>query len=92
MLYFYAGWMLVMNLIDFVLMFADKQKAKKGLWRIPEKTLMGFAVLGGALGGFLGMKLFHHKTKHPLFYIGLPLTLGLHLVILAGLIHHGVLR
>ena len=91
MLYLYAGWMLVMNLIDFFLMFLDKQKARRNKWRIPEKTLFGFALLGGALGGYLGMKLFRHKTRHPLFYIGLPTAFILHALLATALFYYGVL-
>lgn len=80
-----------MNLIDFFLMFLDKQKARRNKWRIPEKTLFGFALLGGALGGYLGMKLFRHKTLHPLFYIGLPTVLILHALLAAALFYYGVL-
>jgi len=56
-------------------MYADKQKAKKGLWRIPEKTLFLISILGGSLGGILGMYIFRHKTKHWKFVIGMPLIL-----------------
>lgn len=50
----------------------DKFKARRGLWRIPEKTLFLSALLGGAMGSILGMKLFRHKTKHRSFTIGMP--------------------
>ncbi|WP_277673862.1 DUF1294 domain-containing protein [Piscibacillus halophilus] len=72
---------LVMSLIGFTIMGIDKRKARQGRWRTPEKTLWLIAVLGGAPGMWIGMKLFRHKTKHPLFKFGLPvLTL---LIILA---------
>lgn len=80
-----------MNLIDFFLMFLDKQKARRNKWRIPEKTLFGFALLGGALGGYFGMKLFRHKTLHPLFYIGLPTAFILHALLATALFYYGVL-
>ena len=50
----------------------DKRKAIKHQYRIPEKTLFLVAILGGSLGGFLGMELFRHKTKHMKFVIGFP--------------------
>ena len=55
------------SLIAFILYGADKSKAKRGAWRIPEKVLLGFSLLGGAVGGLLGMLLFRHKTKHWYF-------------------------
>ena len=69
-------YLLIINALSFLLMLIDKQKAKKGLWRIPEKTLFAVALLGGSLGGIAGMKVFHHKTKHLKFSLGLPLILA----------------
>jgi len=69
------GYLVVINCITFFLFWMDKQKSKKQAWRIPEKTLLGFSVIGGSLGSICGMHTFHHKTKHPIFYIGLPLIL-----------------
>jgi uncharacterized membrane protein YsdA (DUF1294 family) len=66
-------------------MLIDKQKAKKNRWRIPEKVLLGISFIGGSLGGIIGMYLFRHKTKHPLFYISLPLMLIGHSILLAYL-------
>ena len=63
----------VMSVFLFAMMGLDKFKAKTGRWRIPEKTLFVFALLGGALGGTAGMFLFHHKTRHPAFRLGFPL-------------------
>lgn len=68
-------YLLLINLTGFFAMFLDKQKAKKGKWRIPEKTLFLFAFLGGSLGTTLGMHSFHHKTKHWYFKFGMPLIL-----------------
>lgn len=61
-----------MNLLLFLLMGADKAKAKRGARRIPEATLFFLAVLGGSLGGMLGMGVFHHKTQHNSFRLGFP--------------------
>ncbi len=69
-------YLLLINAAAFGLMLADKQKARRGQWRIPERTLLGTAVLGGSLGAIAGMYLFRHKTKHPKFYLGLPLILA----------------
>ena len=68
-------YLLLINLTGFFAMFLDKQKAKKGKWRISEKTLFLFAFLGGSLGTTLGMHTFRHKTKHWYFKFGMPLIL-----------------
>lgn len=60
------------NLIAFALMGIDKYKAIHNRWRIPEKTLFMSAIPFSALGAILGMKIFHHKTKHRKFVIGMP--------------------
>ncbi len=68
-----ALWLLVMSLILFFVMGADKRRAKSEKRRVPEKTLFLLAALGGALGGTLGMHTFRHKTKHWYFAWGFPL-------------------
>ncbi|WP_117170529.1 DUF1294 domain-containing protein [Paraliobacillus sediminis] len=75
-------YVFLVNLIAFILMGLDKRKAKKGKWRIPEKTLWFSAVMGGAFGSLLGMQLFRHKTKHKAFTIGMPLVIMLHITII----------
>lgn len=60
------------NLIGFILMGLDKRKAKKRQWRVLEKTLWFVTIIGGALGLFAGMQVFHHKTKHRHFRVGVP--------------------
>ena len=68
-------YLVVMNIIGFTIMGIDKSKAKRGAWRIPEKTLFLIAILGGSIGSLLGMKQFRHKTKHKTFTIGMPAIL-----------------
>ena len=68
-------YLLVINAVAFVLMLADKYKAKKNLWRIPEATLMMSAALGGSIGALAGMYTFRHKTKHLKFTLGVPAIL-----------------
>ena len=63
-------------------MFLDKQKAKRGKWRISEKTLFLFAIIGGSLGSTLGMHLFRHKTKHWYFKLGMPLILIIQIILI----------
>lgn len=67
------GYLVILNLIAFITYGVDKQKAKKGAWRISEKTLILLAVFGGSIGAYAGMQVFRHKTKHALFFIGVPL-------------------
>ena len=74
-------YLVLVNAVAFLLMLADKLKARKGAWRIPEATLIGIAAIGGSLGAICGMKLSRHKTKHPKFYIGLPLIFALQIVL-----------
>lgn len=62
-------WLFSINVILFSLMRFDKQQARKGKQRIPEKTLLFLGFLGGATGGMLGMNMFRHKTKHRYFYL-----------------------
>ena len=75
--------LLVMNLISFALMGIDKVKAKRGSWRVPEKTLFLVTALFGGLGGTLGMRVFRHKTKHWYFKYGFPALLVVQIALLA---------
>ena len=72
----------IINLIGFFAMFLDKQKAKRGKWRIPEKTLFLLAAIGGSLGTTLGMHVFRHKTKHWYFKLGMPLILIVQIILI----------
>ena len=69
-------YLLIINAAAFLLMLTDKHKARKNLWRIPEKTLFAAAILGGSLGAMAGMYVFRHKTKHLSFVIGMPVILA----------------
>ena len=73
------AYLAAINLVTFFVYGVDKRKARKGQWRVPEKTLFLLPLLGGSLGGILGMKAFHHKTKHWYFRWGLPAILVLQL-------------
>ena len=72
---FFLFYLLLINAAAFVLMLADKQKARKNRWRIPERTLMLSALLGGSIGALAGMYLFRHKTRHAKFTLGIPAIL-----------------
>lgn len=65
----YLGVLAALSFVAFVMYFADKQKAKKGKWRIPEKVLLGIGFIGGAVGALAAMQVFRHKTKHYYFYL-----------------------
>ncbi len=80
MLRYLVYYLLFINLLALMLMGVDKHRAKRHRWRIPERTLLLTAVLGGSIGGIAGMLLFRHKTKHAKFYIGLPVILGVQIV------------
>lgn len=68
-------YLAVINIAGFALMGIDKSRAKRQVWRIPEKTLFLCALLGGSLGAIIGMNTFRHKTKHWYFKYGLPAIL-----------------
>ena len=84
-------WVLVWTLIAFVLMGADKWKARHDNWRVPEKTLFLSAILGGSVGALAGMYLFRHKTKHLSFTIGMPVILALQIALVLALRFRGYL-
>ncbi|WP_082233634.1 DUF1294 domain-containing protein [Halobacillus massiliensis] len=67
-------YLLIVSLFEFFLMGYDKKRAREGKWRVSEKTFWLLAAAGGAAGGFLGMYVFRHKTKHVSFVIGMPLV------------------
>ncbi len=79
-------WLVAVNGAGFLLMGLDKWKAKRGAWRIPEKTLFTAAVLGGTPGVIAGMQTFRHKTRHRKFKYGLPVLLALQLAAAAWLL------
>ena len=68
-------WLAAINLLTFIVYGADKRRARKGKWRVPEKTLFLLPLLGGSIGALLGMRVFHHKTKHWYFVWGIPAIL-----------------
>ena len=81
-LYLYLA---IINAAGLILMLVDKHKARKNRWRIPERTLLTVAAIGGSLGSYIGMQLFRHKTKHAAFSIGIPVILAVHILILVFL-------
>ena len=68
-------YLLIINAAGFLVMSADKLYAKKNMWRVPERTLLSVAVIGGSIGVWAGMYAVRHKTRHLKFVIGVPLIL-----------------
>lgn len=81
-------YLIIINAAGFLFMLADKLKAKNGVFRIPEKLLLGLGFLGGSLGCTLGMYIFHHKTRKQAFAMGFPAALFLHIVLLYFYLHN----
>nr|WP_146812738.1 DUF1294 domain-containing protein [Halobacillus faecis] len=78
---------LVINLVLFIMMGVDKRRSKRGSWRIEEKKLWGIALAGGPLGGWIGMSVFRHKTKHTSFKLGFPILSLFYIAGVAYLVH-----
>ena len=76
------GYAIVINVITLLMYGIDKWKAKHSKWRIPEATLLIMAAVGGSIGAWTGIKLFHHKTLHKKFKYGVPAILILQLAII----------
>ena len=76
-----ACYLIIMNILTFIVYGVDKHKAKKGKWRVPESTLILLAVLGGAPGAGIGMLVWHHKTRKPKFYITIPVLVFLQVAV-----------
>lgn len=79
------AYVMVVNLVAFLLYGIDKNRAKNKKWRISERTLLGVAAIGGSVGALLGMYGFRHKTKHWKFRILLPVFFMLHVLITVGI-------
>ena len=75
-------YLAVINVVTFFMYGIDKWKAKKSKWRIRETALLGLAVLGGSIGAWLGMKVWHHKTQHKKFRYGVPAIIIIQLAVI----------
>ena len=80
-------YLAVINVVTFFMFGIDKWKAKKSKWRVRETALLGLAVLGGSIGAWLGMKVWHHKTLHKKFKYGIPVIIIIQLVLSVYLIY-----
>ncbi len=79
-------YIVIVNLVSFIMMGVDKRKAQKRAFRIPEATLFVLAVIGGSLGSIIGMHLFHHKTRHWYFLYGMPVILALQVILILAVV------
>ncbi len=79
-----AGYVILISLISYLIVGFDKNRAIKGKLRVPEATILLFAILGGSIGVYLGMQKFRHKTRKPLFSIGIPLIITLQVIIISA--------
>lgn len=77
--YTIVTYLITVNILTFAVYGIDKLKAKKGKWRIPEASLLGLAVIGGSIGAYFGIKVWHHKTQHKKFKYGIPAIIILQL-------------
>ena len=75
-------YLVAINVVTFLMFGIDKWKAKRSKWRIREAALLGLAALGGSIGAWLGMKVWHHKTLHKKFMYGIPAIFIIQLILL----------
>ena len=78
-------YLLAINIATFFLYGIDKYKAKKGQWRISEIALLTMAAIGGSIGAWIGMRIWHHKTMHKKFKYGIPIIIILQVALVAYL-------
>lgn len=79
--YWIIGYVLFLNVYLYWIMGKDKQSAKSGQTRVPERHIFIFSILGGAIGTYLAMYHYRHKTKHKSFTIGIPIIIAIQLII-----------
>ena len=82
-----AVWLIAINLVTFAVYGIDKRRARRGAWRVPEKTQFLLPLLGGSIGALLGMRVFRHKTKHWYFVWGVPAILLAQIALAAWLLY-----
>ena len=82
--YYIAG----INILTFFVYGIDKWKAKNNKWRISEATLLTLAVIGGSIGAWMGMRVWHHKTKHKKFIFGIPAIFIVQIALICFLLFH----
>lgn len=77
-----AYYLIIINIVTILVYGIDKWKAREAMWRVREASLLMLAVLGGSIGAWLGMKVWHHKTQHKKFRYGIPAIIIIQLVII----------
>lgn len=82
-------YLTIVNIIAFIVYGVDKWKARKNQWRIAEKKLLFLAIIGGSVGALAGMYIFHHKTLHKKFTVGVPVILILQIIFIYGIYYRG---
>ncbi|NSL51532.1 DUF1294 domain-containing protein [Calidifontibacillus erzurumensis] len=75
------GFLLILNIIGFLMMGIDKKRSQKSQWRVPEKRFWILGILGAGIGLYAGMKVYRHKTKHRAFTVGMPFIILLNLLV-----------
>ncbi|MCR4651093.1 MAG: DUF1294 domain-containing protein [Lachnospiraceae bacterium] len=75
-------YLILINILGYIMMWTDKRRAVKHAYRIPEANLFVIALLGGSIGSIAGMYIFHHKTRHWYFVIGMPLILLIQIILI----------
>ena len=79
-MFIFVTYIIFISVFSFAIMYTDKFHAKNGLWRISENLIFIISILGGSLGIYLGMYVFHHKTKKKIFTIGIPLIILIQII------------
>ena len=85
MMHIILYYLLAVNIATFLLYGIDKYKANKNKWRISEATLLTMAAIGGSIGAWTGMRIWHHKTMHKKFKYGIPLISIMQIALVAYL-------
>ena len=80
-LYILIGYLILINIVSFSAYAVDKSRSQRRMWRVTEATLLTLAAVGGSAGAFLAMHFLRHKTKHPRFYLGVPVLLLIHIAL-----------
>ena len=89
---YFGAYFLIINIIGFVMMYSDKQKAKKDQYRTREKSFFVVSLLLGGIGTYIGMYKFRHKTRHNLFTIGIPVMIVINLVSIYYILSQNILQ
>ena len=82
MVIYLLNYLVIINIIAFIVYGIDKLKAKRGKWRIPEATLLFLTIIGGSIGAWCGVKVWHHKTLHKKFRYGIPLIIAIQIAMI----------